>query len=72
MMTPAAKPRKMRCAEGLSRRTKKTIAEPSVVMSQVKPQPSAAHSSACPMFQPWFSPHSLVVVGAPGRGGRDR
>ena len=45
-MTPAAKPRKIWCMSLRSERKKNTTAEPAVVMSQVNPQPSAAHARA--------------------------
>ena len=58
-ITPAAKPRKMWCMSLRSERKKNTTAEPAVVMSQVKPQPSAAHASACGMLSIIWGPLSL-------------
>ena len=46
IMTPAANPRKIWCMSLRSLRKKKTTADPAVVMSQVKPRPSAAQVSA--------------------------
>ncbi len=45
IITPAANPMKIRCIFTLSRwrRSKKTMAEPNVVIKKVKPVPNAAH-----------------------------
>ena len=46
IMTPAAKPKKIRCVPR-SLRKKNTVAAPAVVMSQVKPHPRAAQVRDC-------------------------
>ena len=66
VITPAAKPRKARCAVGLTDpRKKKTSDAPRAVMKKVKPVPAAAYKTAVtgnPPF-PRDSP------GLPGRNG---
>ena len=48
IITPAAKPRKMRCTAALSRaRNRKTMAAPVAVIRKVKPVPTAAHRIDC-------------------------
>ena len=66
IMTPAAKPSRMRWrAWEVCRRKRKTVAAPRAVIRAVKPVPPAAQRSACVTVKVPFSSHGGAGKGRP-------